>query len=321
MALAFDALPHEGKATPEGLKQGEAKLSNIADRLSRQLSRSHCPQQAREHSLRLLGRINAAGLVLAAALLVPDAASAQQALETRVKLAQARQEQRIALRVPSSPVEVAPASTTRLPIQITPAGAAESNNFIRIRGLPPSATLSDGHAIGPGSWAVPLNALANLSVVLPAGTQGASELTITLVNLDGVVLAEAKMALVTAALRPPAPKEVASAAGGATALIPEAPTMSPAEREGALRVHARGLQQLDSGNVYAARKYFERGVEAGLPESAVALAATYDPAELPKLPVIGLRPDVQAARTWYEKARELGAPEAAERLRRLEAVR
>ena len=53
----------------------------------------------------------------------------------------------------------------------------------------------------------------------------------------------------------------------------------------------------------------------------MALAATYDPAELPKLPVIGLKPDVQAARTWYEKARELGAPEAAERLRRLEAVR
>lgn len=319
MALAFNALPHEGKTTQEGLKQGEAKLSTLADRLLRLLSRSHCPQWAREHSLRLLGRINAAGLVLASALLVPDAGSAQQALETRVKLAQARQEQRIVLRVPS-PVQVAPASTTRLPIQITPAGAAESNNFIRIRGLPPSATLSDGHAIGPGSWAVPLNALANLSVVLPVGAQGSSEITITLVNLDGLVLAEAKMALVTAP-RPPAPKEVASAAGGATALIPEAPTMSPAEREGALRVHARGQQQLDSGNVYAARKYFERGVEAGLPESAVALAATYDPAELPKLPVIGLKPDVQAARTWYEKARELGAPEAAERLRRLEAVR
>jgi len=319
LALAFNALPHEGKTTQEGLKQGEAKLSTLANRLLRLLSRSHCPQRARERSLRLLGRINAAGLVLASVvLLVPDAGSAQQALETRVKLAQARQEQRIVLRVPS-PVQVAPASTTRLPIQITPAGAAESNNFIRIRGLPPSATLSDGHAIGPGSWAVPLNALANLSVVLPVGTQGSSEITIMLVNLDGIVLAEAKMALVTAP-RPPAPKEVASAAG-ATAFIPEAPTMSPAEREGALRVHAKGQQQLDSGNVYAARKYFERGVEAGLPESAVALAATYDPAELPKLPVVGLKPDVQAARTWYEKARELGAPEAAERLRRLEAAR
>lgn len=318
MALASNALPHEGKTRQEGLKQGEAKLSNLADRLLRRLSRSHCPQRAREHSLRLLGRSNAAGLVLASALLVPDAGSAQQALETPVKLAQARPEQRIALRV-FSPVQVAPASTTRLPIQITPAGAAESTNFIRIRGLPPSAGLSDGHAIGPGSWAVPLNALANLGVVLPVGAQGSSEITITLVNLDGVVLAEAKMALVTAP-RPPAAKEVASAAG-VTALIPEAPTMSPAEREGALRLHARGQQQLDSGNVYAARKYFERGIEAGLPESAVALAATYDPAELPKLPVVGLKPDVQAARTWYEKARQLGAPEAAERLRRLEALR
>jgi TPR repeat protein len=257
-------------------------------------------------------------LVLAAALLVPDVGSAQQALETRVKLAQARQEQRIALRVLSA-VEVAPASTTRLPIQITPAGAAGSNSFIRIRGLPPTAILSDGHAVGPGSWAVPLNALANLSIILPAGAQGSSEVTITLVDLDGHVLAEAKTSLVTAS-RAPAPREVASAAG-VTALIPGAPTMSPAEREAALKVHAKGQQQLDSGNVYAARKYFERGVEAGLPESAVALAATYDPAELSKLPIVGLRPDVQIARTWYEKARELGAPEAAERLRRLEALR
>jgi hypothetical protein len=291
----------------------------MADRLLRQLSRRRCPQPAREHSLRLLGRINAAGLVLAAALLVPDAGSAQQALETRVKLAQTRQTQRIALSVPS-PVEVAPASTTRLPIQITPANAAERNNFIRIRGLPPSAALSEGHAVAPGSWAVPLNALANLSVILPGGVQGSSEVTITLVNVDGTVLAETKTALVTAAPPLPAPKEAAPPVR-ATALTPAAPTVSPAEREGALRSHAKGQQQLDNGNVYAARKYFERGAEAGLPESAVALAATYDPAELPKLPVVGLKPDIQAARTWYEKARELGAPEAAERLRRLEALR
>ena len=71
------------------------------------------------------------------------------------------------------------------------------------------------------------------------------------------------------------------------------------------------------GNIYAARKFFERATEAGLAQSAVALAGTYDPDELAKLDVVGLRPNVDAARKWYERARELGAPEAAERLRRL----
>ena len=93
--------------------------------------------------------------------------------------------------------------------------------------------------------------------------------------------------------------------------------MPPAERERALGLHAKGLEQLERGNVYAARKFFERAAEAGLAQSAVALAGTYDPDELAKLKVLGLQPDLAAARTWYEKARELGAAEASERLRRL----
>jgi TPR repeat protein len=79
------------------------------------------------------------------------------------------------------------------------------------------------------------------------------------------------------------------------------------------------VEQLDRGNIFAARKFFERAVEIGLAQSAVALASTYDPNELAKLKVIGMQPDVAAARKWYEKARELGAVEASERLARLGA--
>jgi hypothetical protein len=101
-----------------------------------------------------------------------------------------------------------------------------------------------------------------------------------------------------------------------TLLIVAVPSPPP---ERALALHGKGIEQLEGGNVFAARRLLEQAAEAGLAQSAVALAATYDPDELAKLNVVGLVPDVEAARKWYEKARELGAIEATERLRRLRA--
>ena len=94
---------------------------------------------------------------------------------------------------------------------------------------------------------------------------------------------------------------------------------SSAERERALGLHAKGVEQLERGNVFAARKFFEHATAAGLAQSAVALAGTYDPDELAKIKIVGLQPNIEEARKWYEKARELGAVEASERLRRLGA--
>jgi TPR repeat protein len=95
------------------------------------------------------------------------------------------------------------------------------------------------------------------------------------------------------------------------------PPPSP-EQQKALGLHAKGQELLERGNIYPARMFFKRAAEAGLAQSALALAATYDPNELAKLKVVGLQPDVAAARHWYQKALELGAEEAKVRLRRLE---
>jgi hypothetical protein len=51
----------------------------------------------------------------------------------------------------------------------------------------------------------------------------------------------------------------------------------------------------------------------------MAMAATYDAAELDRLGLLGLKADRETARQWYERARELGAADAEQRLRRLEA--
>jgi curved DNA-binding protein CbpA len=78
------------------------------------------------------------------------------------------------------------------------------------------------------------------------------------------------------------------------------------ECERALRLHVKGLQMVEIGDMVAARPLFEMAAHAGLCKSAWELARTYDPVELSKLNV-RLAPDAEAARKWYQKARELCA--------------
>jgi TPR repeat protein len=95
--------------------------------------------------------------------------------------------------------------------------------------------------------------------------------------------------------------------------------LSPAERGRALRLLKKGQEELADGGIAQARLLYERATEAGLPEGAMALAATYDADELGRLGVQGLRADPAAAKRWYERAEQLGATEATQRLRRLGA--
>jgi len=231
--------------------------------------------------------------------------------------APAQQPQRLAISVASS-LQAEPASRVRLPIQIGPPEALQKNSFVRIRGLPPAAALSEGHAIAPGSWAVPLIALPTLSVILPAGVQGQSDVAISLMSIDGGQLAEARMLLVVAptlkapgvTLLPPAESErapdlhekcIEQREPGSAGQV-----MSAADQQRAQRAMIKGNEQLEAGNVAAARQLYKFAADAGLAQAAMALAATYDPDELAKLNVVGLVPDIKAAHRWYGRARELG---------------
>ena len=237
-----------------------------------------------------------------------------------------------------------PATQVPLAIRVGPPGAVPKGSFIRIRGLPPTVALSDGHSIAPGSWAVPIAALSNLKITLPVAAAGKSEMSITLVGLDGSVLVEAKSTLVVAAAVAPSPDSqtqgkseppsVSILRSGtpllqpppdrvdppAASIAPEGQTrMAPEQRERALRLLKRGDEQLAEGGIAQARLLYERAAEAGLAQGAMALAATYDAAELNRLSVRGLQPDRAAALRWYERARQLGAADAEQRLRRLGA--
>ena len=98
-----------------------------------------------------------------------------------------------------SPVILAePELETTLRIQVGPDASIPRQTFLRIRGLPQSARLSEGHVVSPGIWAVPLAALDTLRLTAPLASSGRSELNLALVSVDGTVLAEARSSLVVA---------------------------------------------------------------------------------------------------------------------------
>ena len=80
------------------------------------------------------------------------------------------------------------------------------------------------------------------------------------------------------------------------------------------RLVNRGEDYLAQGDIAAARLILGRAAEARDARAAFSLAATYDPAVLRQLHVVGFRLDVAQARAWYEKALEYGSAEASRRL-------
>ena len=104
-----------------------------------------------------------------------------------------------------------PASQAAVIIRLEPSEAVPRNSFVRLHGLPPSVSLTDGFAIGPGVWAVPLFALATLNVNVPVGGSGQSNLLVTLVDVEGTILAKATSALVVGPAVVLAPAEQAAA--------------------------------------------------------------------------------------------------------------
>jgi hypothetical protein len=251
-----------------------------------------------------------------------------------------------ALRIRVAPRIVAAADAqASLRIEVDPLGAVPPKSFLSLRGVPPGIAVTDAHAIDPGSWAVPLAILPMLKAKIPAEASGQSDITISLVALDGRLLAQAKTKLViqrptdgaASEKQPAGPPAVAPGAKGTPpperagrpspvpserARAPERRErpLAPQDRQRALGFLKKGEELFAAGNVGAARLFYERAAETGLAEGALALAATYDPDELARRNVLGgVQADRAAARRWYERARELGAPDAENRLGRLDA--
>lgn len=228
-------------------------------------------------------------------------------------------------------LKVRAAAETAIPIEAGPPSTVPRGSIVRVQGLPHLSALSAGHSTGPGAWVIPIGQLSGLKLILPGAVSGTADIVVTVVATDGTVLAEARShlvidpqtdsvpAAVMKALTPQAAPPPARAAPAPVPATPPAPAMSDQDRERALRLVKRGDEHLAQGGIAQARLFYERAAEAGLAVGAMALATTYDPAELERLGVQGLQPDPAAAAKWYTRARQLGSTEAAQRLQRLGA--
>jgi hypothetical protein len=90
------------------------------------------------------------------------------------------------------------------------------------------------------------------------------------------------------------------------------------DKEELARLLKRGQYLLSVGNIASGRLFLERVAEANESGAALALAGTYDPAELGRSRVLGIVPDLAMARIWYIRALKMGSPEAQRRLNRLQ---
>jgi hypothetical protein len=229
-------------------------------------------------------------------------------------------------------IAAAPGSEVRLPIRVSSPDVLPQKSFLSLRGLPPTIGLTEGQRLGPGSWTISLDLLPKMKAVIPEGLAAQAEIIVSLIGMDGKLIAQAKATLIVGPTAS-APIEAKSvdkveegAASAATSPAPkEAPKENPPaisrsvaitaeERARAEGLVAQGERYLAQGKVASARLLFLQAAEANFAPAAMRLAATYDPAELSALKVLGVSPNVAEARKWYERARELGAPDAEQRL-------
>jgi TPR repeat protein len=224
--------------------------------------------------------------------------------------------------------QIAPGGEVALPIQLTPSAAVPRRAIVLIRGLPAAATLSEGRLFESGVWGVAAGDLGRLKISAATGANGRNELDISVVAIDGTVLAEGHSSLVIGALaaaNTPNDKTIYTAASAQTAVeiaksTPLPQRLSPEQAEQYVSLVKKGDEQLRVGNIAAARLLYRHAADAGLAAGALALATTYDEAELKKLRVIGgVQADSKQAQLWYESAAGLGSAEAVERLQRLGA--
>jgi TPR repeat protein len=195
---------------------------------------------------------------------------------------------------------------------------ATDNELLLFNGLAQGTTLSAGTSISPSSWQVPPGKLSGLYLYAPKDFVGVMNTTVNLLGPDKTLLDSRDMRLKWLS-RPPqqasqptvasASNEVPTGVHGSAA-PPDAPAVKSIDPGEAALLMQRGRDSLSTGDISAARVAFRRLADAGMPDAALALANTYDPAYLAAHNVVGVVGDRALARTLYQRAKNLGSTEA-----------
>jgi hypothetical protein len=98
---------------------------------------------------------------------------------------------------------------------------------------------------------------------------------------------------------------------------PRATAAAPLSPQEIADLVARGDQLLATGDIVAARVFYERAAEQGSASAATAVGKTYDPLVLDELHVRGIRGDPVMAAKWYRRASAGGDLQADFRMQKL----
>jgi len=172
-------------------------------------------------------------------------------------------------------------------------------------------------AVDAVAAAAPPNAVAAAqpSAVLPRASLGETPLRGTLpreASLEDAPLRQAPERRAFPGEAQPRPDPVTRAAPAPEERRPVA--VAPMSRDEMNSLLKRGRALIAAGDIASARLILTRVAEAGSVDACLALAGTFDAAELAELHVLGVQPDSAKARAWYLKAAEQGSAEAKRRL-------
>ena len=128
---------------------------------------------------------------------------------------------------------------------------------------------------------------------------------------DAAEIAATADPVVADAASPPAPNSANAIPSFNSAMPTSGSGTPPDEAPGSAALKAALLERGDTlfatGDLAAARMFYERAAGAGHGQAALHLGETYDPAFLARTGLIGARGDAAVAAYWYRRARELGA--------------
>ncbi|MFV0296514.1 MAG: hypothetical protein ACK5JT_10400 [Hyphomicrobiaceae bacterium] len=220
--------------------------------------------------------------------------------------------QRAALITPKM-IVAQPAAETPFGIRILRPEALPPNSFVRLRGIPFKIALSDGHAIGPGNWAIPLSALASLKLIVPAGVSGQSTITVSLVSVDGGVMSATKVGIViTPGMAPDGEGEVATGGNAgvrlaAPALVPPPRANPPSPETPARRFSPGSASMGQQGVASPPVSGVARPPAPSLPPEVLERAKGF----LARGQTFMTRGDISLARQFFERAADMGLAAAA----------
>jgi hypothetical protein len=185
---------------------------------------------------------------------------------------------------------------------------------IHIGGLNEGSRLSAGEKLGPTRWRVPARDVAGVLVLPPVSFVGVMNAVIQVWSPGNVPL-DTQYARF---------EWVATTAAGATPAkaLPEredqsSPPTTRLDPERIAWLVRRGADFMRMGDFAAARLVLRPAADAGDPQAALMLGATFDPVIVADLGVIGLSPDPGVARAWYQRAMASGSLEASRRIEQL----